>query len=228
MKISHNILKAIAAAVLLAGFAKARADGQVAPLPDPVKDMPQATSEAPQTAVFAGGCFWGVQAVFQHVKGVVSATSGYAGGIADTAQYERVSSGTTGHAESVEVVFNPSKVSYGKLLKVYFAVAHNPMQLNRQGPDSGTQYRSEIFAANDQQREVAQTYIQQLDAAHVYPGKIVTRVTQQASFYPAEAYHQNFATLHPYNLYIVINDLPKLEHLKAQFPELYDPAGVMK
>jgi peptide-methionine (S)-S-oxide reductase len=197
------------------------ADGQLRSLPDPAADIQLAKASAQQTAVFAGGCFWGVQLVFQHVKGVVSATSGYAGGAADTAHYKIVSTGTTGHAESVQVVYDPSKVSYGQLLKIYFAVAHNPTELNRQGPDSGTQYRSEIFTTDAGQQRIAQAYIRQLDAARVYPERIVTRVEALPAFYPAEDYHQNFATLHPYYPYIFINDRPKLEHLKEQFPGWY-------
>ncbi len=212
-------LLTLAISALLCG--QAWADGQTASLPNPNSDAPLATASSQQTAVFAGGCFWGVQAVFQHVKGVTSATSGYAGGAADTAEYETVSSGTTGHAESVQVVYDPSKISYGQLLKIYFAVAHDPTELNRQGPDSGTQYRSEIFTLNAEQKRIAESYISQLDAAHVYPQKIVTRVAALPAFYRAEAHHQNFAELHPYNPYILINDRPKVEHLKQQFPALY-------
>jgi peptide-methionine (S)-S-oxide reductase len=197
------------------------ADGQLRSLPDPAQNIPLAKASTQQTAVFAGGCFWGVQLVFQHVKGVVSAISGYAGGAADTAHYKIVSTGTTGHAESVQVVYDPSRVSYGQLLKIYFAVAHNPTELNYQGPDEGTQYRSEIFTTNAEQQRIAQAYIAQLDAAQVYPQRIVTRVAALPAFYPAEHYHQNFATLHPYYPYIYINDRPKLEHLKEQFPQMY-------
>ncbi|MDD5241982.1 MAG: peptide-methionine (S)-S-oxide reductase MsrA [Sulfuricella sp.] len=203
---------------------QALAEGQTSPLPNPAMDQPAAKISVQQSAVFAGGCFWGMQAVFQHVKGVVSATSGYAGGSGDSAKYEQVSSGTTGHAESVKVVYDPSKVSYGQLLKVFFSAAHNPTQLNRQGPDTGTQYRSEIFATNPEQKKIAETYISQLSAARIYPGKIVTRVSSLPAFFPAEDYHQNYATLHPNNPYIVINDRPKVDHLKAQFPELYRQA----
>ena len=205
--------------VLFSG--SACADGQLRSLPDPASDIPLAQTSSRQTAVFAGGCFWGMQLVFQHVKGVISATSGYAGGTASTAHYKIVSSGTTGHAESVQVVYDPAKVSYGRLLKIYFAVAHNPTELNRQGPDSGTQYRSEIFTTDAEQQHIAQAYIAQLDAAQVYPEQIVTKVAALPGFYPAEAYHQNFATLHPYYPYIYINDRPKLAHLKEQFPDWY-------
>jgi peptide-methionine (S)-S-oxide reductase len=174
-----------------------------------------------ETAVFAGGCFWGVQAVFQHVHGVTSATSGYSGGASSTAEYEVVSTGQTGHAESVQVVFDPSQVTYGQLLKVFFSVAHDPTELNRQGPDSGTQYRSAIFFANDEQKRVASAYIAQLDQAKAFPSPIVTQVVPLKAFYPAEAYHQNYATLHPDNPYIAINDAPKVDHLREQLPELY-------
>ncbi|MCE5180606.1 MAG: peptide-methionine (S)-S-oxide reductase MsrA [Betaproteobacteria bacterium] len=203
---------------------QALAEGQTSPLPNPVMDQSIAKNPANQSAIFAGGCFWGVQAVFQHVKGVVSATSGYAGGTKGTAKYPLVSSGTTGHAEAVKVVYDPARVSYGQLLKVFFSVAHNPTQLNRQGPDAGTQYRSEIFVATSEQKKIAEAYIGQLVAARVYPEKIVTRVSSPTEFYPAEAYHQNYATLHPDEPYIAINDLPKLDHLKIQFPELYKQA----
>jgi len=197
------------------------ADGQTGSLPNPIVDVPLAKASTQQTAVFAGGCFWGVQAVFQHVKGVITATSGYAGGTAGTAEYETVSSGTTGHAESVKVIYDPAKITYGQLLKIYFAVAHNPNELNRQGPDTGIQYRSEIFSVNAEQEHIADAYISQLDAARVYPQKIVTKVETLPAFYPAEAYHQNFAELHPNDPYIFFNDRPKVEHLKEQFPDLY-------
>jgi peptide-methionine (S)-S-oxide reductase len=200
-----------------AGFARSK---PVA-LPDPKLDVPATSTKGDQTAVFAGGCFWGVEAVFDHVKGVKSAMSGYSGGAADTAQYETVSTGTTGHAESVKVVFNPSKVSYGQLLKVYFSVAHDPTQLNRQSPDVGTQYRSEIFTTGPAQAKVASAYIAQLTAAKVFPARIVTKVEPLKAFYPAEGYHQNYLAQHPNEPYIVYNDAPKLVHLKAMFPTLY-------
>jgi peptide-methionine (S)-S-oxide reductase len=174
-----------------------------------------------QTAVFAGGCFWGVDAVFKHIKGVSEVTSGYTGGNAATAHYEMVSRGGTGHAESVRVNFDPEKISYGQLLQVFFSVAHDPTQLNRQGPDAGTQYRSVIFYTSAAQQKMASDYIHQLDAAHVFAGPIVTRVVPLQQFYPAEAHHQNYLALHPDQPYIVYNDLPKLEHLKKQFPALY-------
>jgi peptide-methionine (S)-S-oxide reductase len=198
------------------------AAGESAPaLPLPAVDVPAASSSAPQTAVFAGGCFWGVEAVFRHVKGVTSAVSGYAGGTAKTAVYDAVSSGSTGHAESVQVTWDPSQVTYGQLLRVFFSVAHDPTQLNRQGPDVGTQYRSAIFAVNDDQRRVAQAYIAQLTQAKAFPRPIVTQVVALPAFYAAEPYHQNYAALNPTNPYIVINDAPKVANLKERFPTLY-------
>ena len=176
---------------------------------------------AEQTAVFAGGCFWGVDAVFKHVKGVSDVVSGYSGGNAATAHYEMVSNGDTGHAESVRVRFDPAKVNYQQLLQVFFSVAHDPTQLNRQGPDAGSQYRSVIFYASPEQQQVAQGYIQQLTAAHTFPGPIVTQVVPLQQFYPAETHHQNYLALHPYQPYIVFNDLPKLEQLRKRFPALY-------
>lgn len=190
-------------------------------LPNPAVDAPLAATSGKQTAVIAGGCFWGLQAVFQHVKGVKSATSGYSGGSSSTAEYEAVSAGTTGHAESVQITFDPSQISYGQLLKVFFSVAHDPTQVNRQGPDTGTQYRSVIFYANDEQKRIAESYIAQLDQAKLFPRPIATRVVPLKGFYAAEQYHQNYATLHPDNPYIAINDAPKVEHLRQQFPELY-------
>lgn len=186
-----------------------------------------ATGARSETAVFAGGCFWGVQGVFQHVKGVTRAVSGYAGGTAKTADYETVSSGSTGHAESVEVTFDPQQVSYGKLLQIYFSVAHNPTELNRQGPDSGTQYRSAVFPTSDTQRSVANAYIAQLDASHAYSKPIVTKVEKYTGFFAAETYHQDFLTEHPTYPYIVINDLPKVNDLKRLFPSLYRDTPVL-
>jgi peptide-methionine (S)-S-oxide reductase len=171
--------------------------------------------------VFAGGCFWGVEAVFRHVKGVSKAVSGYAGGTGTTATYDRVSTGVTGHAESVEVTYDPAQVSYGELLRIFFSVAHDPTQLNRQGPDYGTQYRSAIFYVNDEQKRIAQAYIAQLGHAKAYPSPIVTQVVPLPEFYPAEGYHQNYLALHPNQPYIVIHDMPKLAQLKAQFPDRY-------
>ena len=192
----------------------------------PAMDLP-ADSNNLQTAVFAGGCFWGVQGVFQHVQGVKNAVSGYEGGAASTAQYDSVSGGDTGHAESVAVTYDPSKVSYGKLLQIYFSVAHNPTELNRQGPDSGTQYRSAIFAQNAEQQKVAQAYIAQLDAAKVFDKPIVTQIETGKAFYPAESYHQDFLTENPSYPYIVINDLPKVAQLKKLFPDQYRAEPVL-
>lgn len=174
-----------------------------------------------ETAVFAGGCFWGVDAVFKHVKGVSEVVSGYSGGSADTAHYELVSNDDTGHAESVRVSFDPAKVSYQKLLEVFFSVAHDPTQLNRQGPDRGSQYRSAIFYTSAEQQKIAQSYIQQLTSARTFSDPIVTQVVPLQQFYPAEEHHQNYLALHPYQPYIVFNDLPKLEQLRKQFPTLY-------
>jgi peptide-methionine (S)-S-oxide reductase len=178
---------------------------------------------APQTAVFAGGCFWGVDAVFKHVKGVDRVLSGYAGGAASTAQYETVSTGTTGHAESVEVTYDPSQVSYNDLLKVFFFAAHDPTELNEQGPDEGTQYRSAIFYTNVDQKKAADAYIATLDREKAFPQPIVTQVVPLKGFYPAEAYHQDYLERHPHNPYIVFNDLPKLALLQQKFPQLYKP-----
>jgi peptide-methionine (S)-S-oxide reductase len=199
----------------------AASDKTMAAIPAPAVDEALASSPGQETAVVAGGCFWGIQAVFQHVKGVVSATSGYSGGSAATAEYEIVSSGTTNHAESVKIVFDPSKVTYGQLLQVFFSVAHDPTQLNRQNPDEGTQYRSVVFFSNDAQKRIAQAHIAQLDQANVFPHKIVTQVVPLKAFYPAEGYHQNYAALHPDNPYIAHYDLPKVANLQQQFPQLY-------
>jgi peptide-methionine (S)-S-oxide reductase len=190
-------------------------------VPGPTVDAAKAAKSGEQTAVVAGGCFWGIQAVFQHVKGVKSATSGYSGGDARTAQYEIVSTGETGHAESVKITYDPSQVTYGELLRVFFSVAHDPTELNRQGPDQGTQYRSVIFYGSDEQKKIAEAYIAQLDAAKVFPRAIVTQVVPLKAFYPAEAYHQNYAALHPDEPYIVYNDAPKVAHLRQEFPQLY-------
>ena len=194
-------------------------------LPPPTLD--ESTQARSETAVFAGGCFWGVQGVFQHVKGVKNAVSGYAGGAANTAQYERVSDGNTGHAESVEVTFDPSQVSYGTLLQIYFSVAHNPTELNRQGPDTGTQYRSALFPQNAEQQKVAQAYIAQLDVAKSFSKPIVTKLETFNGFYPAEEEHQDFLTEHPTYPYIVINDLPKVAQLKQLYPERYQDQPVL-
>lgn len=190
-----------------------------AALPAPALDPPQTEHKA--VAVFAGGCFWGVDAVFKSVKGVQQVVSGYAGGKPNTAHYEIVSSGHTGHAESVQVTYDPTQISYGRLLQVFFSVAHDPTQLNRQGPDEGTQYRSAVFYGSDEQKRVAEAYIQQLELARAFKHKIVTQVTPLEGFYPAEAYHQNYLALHTDQAYIRYNDLPKLDHLKKEFPDLY-------
>jgi peptide-methionine (S)-S-oxide reductase len=208
----------LAAAAAIAVHASASA---ATALPDPAIDIPHAAVAGSQTAVLAGGCFWGMEGVFEHVKGVTRVVSGYAGGQANTASYEQVSSGRTGHAESVRITYDPARISYGQLLKVFFAVAHDPTELNRQGPDSGTQYRSAIFYANADQKRVADAYIAQLQAAHAFPQPIVTQVTPLKGFYDAEAYHQDYLDHHPNQPYIVINDLPKIEHLRQQLPALY-------
>ena len=187
----------------------------------PAQDEPLAQHAGSETAVFAGGCFWGTQSVFQRVKGVTHTEAGYAGGKAETATYDQVTTETTGHAESVEVTFDPAKISYGTLLRIFFAVAHDPTTLNRQGPDVGTSYRSAIFYNSEQQHTVAAAYIQQLDAAHVFDGKIVTELTPLKGFYKAEDYHQDYATKNPNNPYIHICDVPKTKALKAEFPELF-------
>ncbi|MGA2054528.1 MAG: peptide-methionine (S)-S-oxide reductase MsrA [Bradyrhizobium sp.] len=188
-------------------------------IPPPAVDVQNANGL--QTVVVAGGCFWGVQGVFQHTAGVVNATSGYSGGSKMTADYHMVSSGTTGHAESVEVKFDPKKISYGKILQIFFSVVHDPTQLNRQGPDSGTQYRSAIFTTSDEQKKVTDAYIAQLDALKVYGRPIVTKVSQLEGFFPAEAYHQDYLTLHPTDGYIAHNDIPKVQNLKKIFPGNY-------
>jgi len=192
-----------------------------AAMPDLTGAPPKPTATAEATAVFAGGCFWGVDAVYKHLKGVKKVVSGYSGGNGATANYMLVGTGTTGHAEAVQVTYDPSQIAYADLLKVFFAVAHDPTQLNRQGPDVGTQYRSAIFYANGQQKELAERYIAQLDAAKVFGKPIVTQVAPLDKFYPAEDYHQNYLALHPTQPYIVYNDLPKLEALKKQFPAWY-------
>jgi len=211
---------ALAAVALFWFYARAGGSAAVA-LPAPAVDVPRAEAAGPQTVVLAGGCFWGVEAVFEHVKGVTEATSGYAGGSAETAEYELVSAGNTGHAESVRVTFDPAQVSLGQLLQVFFSVAHDPTEVNRQGPDTGTQYRSAIFVSGAAQKRVVDAYVAQLEQAKVFPRRIATEVAPLAAFYPAEAYHQNYAALHPNNPYILINDAPKVTHLRELFPALY-------
>jgi peptide-methionine (S)-S-oxide reductase len=208
-----------ALAITAFAVAPSRAADDAVVIPAPAADVP--ASDSTQTVVVAGGCFWGVQGVFQHTAGVVNAVSGYAGGSKSTADYNFVSTGTTGHAESVQIKYDPKKISYGKILQIFFSVVHDPTQLNRQGPDSGTQYRSAIFTANDEQKKVTEAYIAQLNAAKVYQKPIVTKVGPLEGFYPAEAYHQDYLTLHPNQPYIAYNDIPKVENLKKIFAENY-------
>lgn len=219
-----GVVVALAASALLA--TSLAAAERATNLPPPLHD-PAPTTQGEQKLVVAGGCFWGVQGVFQHVKGVRRAASGYAGGPAETARYEKVSRGDTGHAESVEIVYDPQAVSLEKLLQIYFSVAHDPTQLNRQGPDEGTQYRSAIFVANPEQEKIARDYVAQLSAAKLFNAPIVTTIEPLARFYPAEAYHQDYLIQHPREPYVVSNDLPKIEKLKALFPELYRDAPVL-
>jgi peptide-methionine (S)-S-oxide reductase len=195
-------------------------------LPAPALDETM-TQDGPRTVVLAGGCFWGVQGVFQHTKGVIGAVSGYAGGDKSTAEYERVSTGATGHAESVQVTYDPGRISYGRLLQIFFSVVHDPTQLNRQGPDVGTQYRSAIFPADADQARIAMAYISQLSQAHAFDGAIVTKIEPGRTFYPAEGYHQDFMTRHPTHPYIVYNDAPKLADLQRLFPDLYRASPVL-
>lgn len=211
----------LSVAALLAARIGVMSAAPAVDLPQPAMDTPHSANPNLQTAVFSGGCFWGIEAVFEHVKGVTDVMSGYAGGAPATANYEIVSTGTTGHAESVKVTYDSSKVSYGQLLRVFFSVAHDPTQLNRQGPDHGTQYRSAVWYANDDQKKVADAYIAQLTAAHTFSKPIVTQVAPLKGFYAAEAYHQNYMAHHPNEAYIVINDAPKVENLKSKLPELY-------
>ena len=208
------------ALVFAATFTQAPAIAEEAvKIPAPVVDVP--SEDGLQTAVIAGGCFWGIQAVYQHTNGVSQAVSGYAGGSKATANYNLVGSGRTGHAESVEIKFDPKKISYGKILQIFFSVAHDPTQLNRQGPDTGTQYRSAIFYQNDEQKKVAEAYIAQLNGSGAFKQKVVTRVDRLEGFYPAEDYHQDYAYLHPMQPYIYINDAPKVENLKKLFHDVY-------
>jgi peptide-methionine (S)-S-oxide reductase len=208
-------------------FVTTRSTAEEARVVPPAAVDEQAGGKASEVAVIAGGCFWGVQGVFQHVDGVTSAVSGYAGGEKATAHYDMTSSGNTGHAESVQITFDPRKVTYGRILQVYFSVAHDPTELNRQGPDEGTQYRSAIFPLNDEQARVAKDYIAQLDSAHVFQAPIVTTIEPGKTFYRAEAYHQDFLAKNPGYPYIVANDLPKIANLKHLFPALYKPDAVL-
>jgi len=218
MRRTHVYGAAMVLACLLTASAPATAGAK---LPDPSLDDSPGTSKGSTTVVLAGGCFWGIEEVFQHVRGVVDAVSGYSGGSAKTANYERVSTGTSGHAESVKVTYDSSKVTLGQLLKVFFSVAHDPTLLNRQGPDVGTQYRSAIFVSNERHQQVVKSYIDQLNAAHVFAKPIVTQVVPLNGFYAAEEEHQDFARKNPFYPYIVINDKPKVEALKREFPALY-------
>jgi peptide-methionine (S)-S-oxide reductase len=217
--------RALAVMAILIGLAALpacnTANAKVAPVPDPAVDDSVAAQSGQEAAVVAGGCFWGMQLVFEHVKGVVKVTAGYAGGLAKTAEYETVSTGKTGHAESVKIVYDPSQITYGRLLKVFFSVAHNPTELNYQGPDEGTQYRSVIFYTNEDQQRIAEAYIHQLTEARSFSHKIVTQVVPLEGFYPAEAYHQDYAVHNPQNMYIMVNDLPKLGQLRKRLPDLY-------
>ncbi|MGY8677404.1 peptide-methionine (S)-S-oxide reductase MsrA [Bradyrhizobium sp. UFLA05-153] len=216
----HSLpLLAATATLALAFAAPSRAAEDAVVIPAPAVDA--APTSGIQTAVVAGGCFWGVQGVFQHTAGVVNAVSGYAGGTKASADYHTVSSGTTGHAESVEIKYDPKKISYGKILQIFFSVVHDPTQLNRQGPDTGTQYRSAIFTTSDEQKKIADGYIAQLNAARVFSKPIVTKVGALEAFYPAEAYHQDYLTLHPNQPYIAYNDIPKVENLKKLFADNY-------
>jgi peptide-methionine (S)-S-oxide reductase len=217
---------ALAACVVVLGFQwSARASESAVSLPAAVSDVPKQAGPL-QTAVLAGGCFWGVQGVFEHVKGVRRVLSGYSGGEQSTAEYQIVGSGRTGHAESVQIVFDPKEVSFGEILRVFFSVAHDPTQLNRQGPDWGSQYRSVIFYANDAQRKIAEGYIAQLNDAKLFSKSIATRVDPLKRFYPAEDYHQDFLINNPHHPYIVFNDLPKIRNLQRIFPEIYTDAPV--
>jgi peptide-methionine (S)-S-oxide reductase len=208
--------------VLAATLACRAGSGASAAVPAPVLDEVKSAAKGKETAVVAGGCFWGIQAVFSHVKGVRSATSGYSGGTVKNPGYEEVSGGKTGHAESVEIVYDPSQITYGELLRVFFSVALDPTELNRQGPDEGTQYRSVIFYGNEEQKRIAEAYIAQLDQAKVFPRPIVTQMVALQKFYAAEGYHQNYAEQHPNDPYIFYNDAPKVANLKREFPELYN------
>ena len=221
------VLAVVAAAGGLIYLDQGNSGGSAVPLPAPTRDTVAGDASAPQSVVFAGGCFWGVQAVFQHTQGVLNAVSGYAGGQAQTARYERVTSGQTGHAESVQVTYDPRQISYGKLLQIYFSVAHVPTEVNRQGPDYGTQYRSAIFYQGAQQRQLAERYMAELDAARVFPRKIATELTPLQAFYPAESHHQDYATLNPHSPYIATYDRPKIANLKQMLPEVYRETPVL-
>jgi len=228
MRLSRPISAALVLIPLIGALSLVGARSENAVRIDPPKFDTPAADAGLETAVLAGGCFWGVQAVFQHTKGVTNAVSGYAGGAQKDADYHTVGSGNTGHAEAVKVTFDPRVISYGKILQIYFSVAHDPTQLDRQGPDWGTQYRSEIFPQSETQKKVAKGYIAQLDAAHAFGKPIVTKTeTDKQAFYPAEDYHQDYATLHPTQPYIVYNDLPKVANMKTMFPDLWQEKPVL-
>src|ERR1700735_688513 len=218
---NHRSSLIVPAALLAFAFLGCTHAETRAPIPAPQVDASLSQTHGKQTAIFAGGCFWGTQSVFERVKGVVATTAGYAGGSAATATYDQVTTETTGHAESVKVVYDPSKITYGKLLQIFFSVVHDPTQLNRQGPDVGTSYRSAIFYTNEEQRKISTEYIAQLNAAGVFKKPIVTEVTPLKGFYDAEAYHQDYALHHPDNPYILVCDRPKVEALKKEFPDLF-------
>lgn len=220
LKNSLQFAAIIAFVALICSLSSSR-PAHAAALPDPAEDMALVSNGGDQSIVLAGGCFWGVQAVFQHLKGVTQAVSGYAGGSAESAHYDVVSTGITGHAESVQVTYDPSRITLGTILKVYFAVAHNPTELNHQGPDHGTQYRSAIFYSTPEQKKLAEAYIAQLQKEKSFSSPIVTTLEPLKSFYSAEDYHQDYARLHPDNPYIAMNDLPKVAHLEKEFPSLY-------
>jgi peptide-methionine (S)-S-oxide reductase len=218
------LARSIAALSILLPFASGpscNAEGANVAIPKPDVDSPLLSTKGQETAVIAGGCFWGIQAVYEHVRGVIRAVSGYSGGQAGTAQYDKVCSGRTGHAEAVQVLYDPSQITYGQILKIFFSVAHDPTQLNRQGPDVGTQYRSAIFYSSEDQKRIALAYIDQLNKAKLFSQPIATQVVALDTFYPAEEYHQDYAANNPENMYIVIHDLPKIGHLRTQFPELF-------
>jgi peptide-methionine (S)-S-oxide reductase len=221
MMYRYFVFGAVILFIIVTMMACSSATASATAIPDPTLDQPLASSKGEQTAVLAGGCFWGVEAVFEHVKGVSDVISGYSGGSPATAQYEKVGTGETGHAESVRITYDPSQISYGQLLKVFFSVAHDPTELNRQGPDRGSQYRSAIFYSNEEQKRIAQAYIDQLNRANVFARPIVTQVAALQSFNEAEAYHQDYLAQHPDEPYIVINDQPKVENLRKQLPGLY-------
>jgi peptide-methionine (S)-S-oxide reductase len=218
--LSLILLFVVGIAVFLGVYSQVKGAGR-GPIPPLASDAPLARAPGKETAVFAGGCFWGTQSVFERVKGVVDTTAGYAGGSAETATYDQVTTETTGHAESVRVVFDPAQITYGQLLRIFFSVAHDPTQLNRQGPDVGTSYRSAIFYTSEEQRNLSQAYIAQLDVAKVFPKPIVTQVVPLKGFYDAESYHQDYALHNPDNPYILVCDRPKVQALKQQFPELF-------